>query len=305
MKAYFKLIVLLTNRKLKELGFSPILGYSLIIVAFIALSIHLFRGTEYAEYLYILTALALLSKLSDKKRNDFLKGCFSDKNYMLTRIIENITVSVPFMIFLFYQRCLISPIILIIATVILSVTRFKTNLYFTIPTPFYKHPFEYTVGFRNTFYIYPIAYFLTYTAITVNNFNLGIFAILLVFLTSLSYYSKPENEYFVWSYKLTPHQFLKHKIKTALLFSSLLCLPVILSLAVFHFKSIDSLFLFYTIGCVFLTTIILAKYSAYPNEMNLTQGFLLAFSLSFPPLLIAIIPFFYKQSVKRLKTLLI
>jgi len=305
MKDYFKLQLLLTNRKLKELGFDPIVGYSLVTGGFIALSIYLFDTIENAEYLYILIALALLSKLSDSKRNDFLKVSFSDKNYLLTRIIENITVSAPFLVFLLYQHFFVSPIILLVAAVILSVTRFKTNLYFTIPTPFYKHPFEYTVGFRNTFFVFPIAYFLTYIAITVNNFNLGIFAMLLIFLTSLGYYSKPENEYFVWSYKLTPNQFLKHKIKTALLFSSLLCAPVIIPLAVFHFEGIDSLCLFYSVGCAFLITIILAKYSAFPNEMNLTQGILIAFSLYFPPLLVALIPFLYKQSINRLKPLLV
>jgi hypothetical protein len=38
--------------------------------------------------------------------------------------------------------------------------------------------------------------------------------------------------------------------------------------------------------------------------MNLPEGVLIAFSLSFPPLLLAIIPFFYTKSINKLKILL-
>jgi hypothetical protein len=58
------------------------------------------------------------------------------------------------------------------------------------------------------------------------------------------------------------------------------------------------------LGYVYLVTIILAKYSGYPNEMNLLQGILIGISLLFPPILIGIIPFFYLQSIKRLNDIL-
>jgi hypothetical protein len=53
-----------------------------------------------------------------------------------------------------------------------------------------------------------------------------------------------------------------------------------------------------------LTTIILAKYAAFPHQVNLPQFVILAVSVWFPPLLIAVIPFFYRQSVKRLNEIL-
>jgi hypothetical protein len=41
--------------------------------------------------------------------------------------------------------------------------------------PFYKYPFEFTVGFRTNYFMFFITYFLAIMAIHVDNFNLGIF----------------------------------------------------------------------------------------------------------------------------------
>jgi hypothetical protein len=181
----------------------------------------------------------------------------------------------------------------------------KTGINFTIPTPFYKKPFEFTVGFRNTFYIFPIAYILTCIAISVDNFNLGIFSLLLVFLVAFSFYTQPENEYFVWSFALTPKQFIIEKIKTALLFTSIVSLPIVLTLCFFYYTNIDALIAFYIIGCIFLITIISAKYSAYPDQINLPEGIIIAICISFPPLLLVFAPYFYLKAIKKLQRYLV
>ena len=62
--------------------------------------------------------------------------------------------------------------------------------------------------------------------------------------------------------------------------------------------------MFSLIGFAFLWTVILAKYSAYPNEINIPEGILFALCIYFPPLLIALIPFFYVKSIKKLNLLL-
>ncbi len=58
-----------------------------------------------------------------------------------------------------------------------------------------------------------IAYVLAIIAVKVDNFNLGIFALVLIFLTIFGYYLKPENEYFIWVYNCTPTKFLIEKNK--------------------------------------------------------------------------------------------
>ena len=181
---------------------------------------------------------------------------------------------------------------------------FSTNLNVTIPTPFSKNPFEFTVGFRKTFYVFPIAYFLTYISVTVGNFNLGVFSMLLIGITCFSYYSKTENEYFVWNYKLSSKEFLIEKTKTCLIYFTTLSLPVIIALSISFFREIDILIIFILLCYAYLTAIVLAKYSSFPNEMNMSQGILIAISFMFPPILLVFIPIFYSQSVKKLNTVL-
>jgi hypothetical protein len=86
--------------------------------------------------------------------------------------------------------------------------------------------------------------------------------------------------------------------------ATLLVLPILLSLLVFYPSDYTVILLFFVMGLLFLWTVILAKYSAYPGEMNLPEGITIAFSLYFPPLLLAMIPIFYTKSIRKLKHLL-
>lgn len=300
MKEYFQLQFKMSNRKLTEFGMPPFMAYSVLPICFLGLSAYLFSQTDFAGYLYILIALGLLSKLTDKKRNDFLKTCYTIKDYLKLRVLENLMVVLPFALFLVYQKSFPFIAILLVLAALSAFVSFSTNFNFTIPTPFYTKPFEFTVGFRNTFYFFPTAYFLTYISITIGNFNLGIFSMLLVFLVSLSYYSKLENEYYIWTFNLSPKAFLAEKIKTGLLYATLSSLPIWIPLSLYFSAELETLLTFLILGYAYLITIIFAKYSVYPNEMNIPQGLLIAVSLIFPPILIGIIPYFYHQSNKRL-----
>jgi len=305
VKDYFKLQFKITNRRLRDSGLKPVIGYVLLFAVFTGLSLFLFDKTEFAEYIYVLIALALSSQLSEKRRNDFLKICFGERGYRITRITENLVVSFPFVVFLIYQNHFISPVVLLTLNLLLALTNPGTRLDFTMPTPFYRKPFEFTVGFRNTFYLFPVSYLLTAIAVATNNFNLGVFSFLFINLITLSYYVKPEGEYYVWSFAMSPQSFIKEKIKTAIVYSSILCLPVFIALSVYFFRELETIVWFYFIGLAFLITVILAKYSAYPFEMNLPQGILIALCIYLPPLLLAVVPFFYFQSVKHLKQYLV
>jgi hypothetical protein len=304
MKDYFELQYVLTNRKIKEAGLNPLLGYVLGLTAFVLLSEYIFHNTEFAKYLVILTCLSLQLKLSKKNRTDFLLSTFGVKTKMKIRIIENFILCIPFVSILLYKSFLIEASILFLCSIILSLFSFHSNFNLTIPTPFSKRPFEFSTGFRKTFLIFPLAYALTVIAINVDNLNLGIFAFLLVFLTSLSYYLKPEQEYYVWIFAETPKRFLKNKVFNAIRNASILVAPIVVNLLIFYPNESELILLFFIIGLLFLCTIILAKYSAYPSEMNIPEGILIAFSLYFPPLLLAIIPFFYSKSINNLKYLL-
>lgn len=294
----------MTNRKIKELGLNPFLGYFLGLAAFILLSEYIFNETEFAKYLVILTCLRLQLQLSENNRMDFLLSTFGDKTKTKIRFLENFILCIPFVSILLYKSFLFEAIILFACSNILALFSFYSNFILTIPTPFSQRPFEFSTGFRKTFFIFLIAYALTILAINVGNLNLGIFAFLLVFITSISFYFKPEHEYYVWIHSETPKVFLKNKIFNASKNVSIITAPIIISLLVFYPSEFKLTLIFFLIGILFLWTVILAKYSAYPNEINILERIIIALSLYFPPLLLALIPIFYSKSIRKLKYLL-
>jgi hypothetical protein len=62
--------------------------------------------------------------------------------------------------------------------------------------------------------------------------------------------------------------------------------------------------LFVLITFVFMIAVVLAKYAAYPNEIQLIQVFFLGISIPAPFLLLLFIPLFYNQATNRLKSYL-
>jgi len=296
----------MTKRRLSD-GYHPIVGFllaSFLLLVFVGFSMLLFDKTTFATYAYIIMSLYFTSKLSEIRRNDFLKHCFGNQRYRKLRILENLIVALPFVIFLIYKQQFYPIFFLVAMTVLMAFLNFKTTYHIVIPTPFYKKPFEFTVGFRNTFFMYIVAYGFAIIAVIVDNFNLGIFSLLMIFLTIFTYYFKSENEYFVWSYSLTPTKFLFEKIRIAVVFSFYLCSPLLILFSIFYFDNLVFILILTFVGYLYLTMIILAKYSAYPNEIDMAQAIVMSTTLVFPPMLIAVIPFFVNQSIHKLKVFL-
>ena len=304
MKEYFQLQFRMLNRRMIDFGLPLVIGYTVIPFVFILLSNYLFANTEFAIYVYGLMAISFVSKFNESKRNDFLKSIFNKEKYRLLRVIENVIYGLPFSFFLVYKNQFVFSIGLNLFLIIITLLNFSSKINIPIPTPFSKKPFEFAVGFRKTFYIFPIAYFLTFISVSVGNFNLGVFSILLIGLTCFSYYSKIENEYFVWNYNLSSKEFLFEKAKTCLVNFSFLSLPILITLGFSFFNQIAILIVFILLCYAYLTAIVFAKYSSFPIEMNMSQGILFAISFMFPPILLLFIPLFYSQSIKKLNAVL-
>lgn len=304
MKDYFILQLTMANRKMKEAGMNPAVSYFLMLVLFILFGEYIFQKTEFAKYLAIFTCMSLQIQLSEKNRTEFLLSTFGDKTKNKLRIIENLIICIPFFIILIYKNQFLEASILLLGSIVFAFLKLQDVFNITLSTPFSKNLFEFSVGFRKTFFIFPIAYILTIIAIKVDNLNLGIFSFLLLFLTTMGFYSKPENEYYVWIYKSNAMQFLKNKLLSASKNVTLLVSPIIITLLLYFTSEFQLVLIFFIAGMLFQWTIILAKYSVYPQEMNLIEGIIIALSFYFPPLLLAIIPFFYKKSIKKLKVIL-
>lgn len=304
MLNYFKLQLLLSSRRLKDAGVHPLPGLVLILIVFIAGSLFLFYKTEYATYIYLFVAVSFVNPLSDKPRNDFLKVSFGNAQYRKVRILENMLVVSPFVLFLFFKLQFVWAGVLVLTAVLWVFNTASTKLNFTMPTPFTARPYEFAVGFRGTYYIVGVAYGLTAIAIGVSNFNLGIFALLLVFAVVLSYYLQPDEEYYVWSHSATPSKFMWGKVVTAYAYSSLLAFPIVICLAVFFKQQAIIPFAVMFLSYLYIACTVAARYSAYPNEISLPQGILLTLSLLIPPALIFTLPYLINAAVNRLRPVL-
>jgi len=304
MQHYFYLQYKMLNRKIVAFGLPAWTGYIVMLASFIALSYLVFMKLQTAEYVYMALAVAAVGSTSEAKRNEFLKNVFSIPNYRQIRWFENILIALPFAIYLCYEQEFLLSIFTLVVTSLLAVFQFRNEWNYALPTPFSKTPFEFLVGFRNTFWAYGLIWFLVIMGISVGNFNLSVFALLGVFLMALSYYSKPEEPFFVWMFNLSVNAFLFKKIKTAIIHSMILALPIAITLTVLYLEKWWAILGILLIGVLYLITIILAKYAAFPNEMSVPQGLILVFGIGLPPFLIFAIPYFYKKAKQQLVVIL-
>lgn len=303
LQQHFSLQYKLINRKLKDFGLEPVLAYIILPVIFILVSNFILEYSEHSKYLYTLLGILQTLKIGTTHRNNFLKYIYS-KDFLLIRSVENLVLALPFIIFLLYKRAFLMAGILLSLSVLLAIfnTTFKNK--FTIPTPFFKKPFESIIGFRQTFFLFPIIYFITYQSITHHNFNLGVFCVFATFIITLFFYQKLEKVYYVWIFSLSPKQFLFKKVKTAIIQALVLVFPVVIALSISFPTKIVILLLTVLLSILYLISFVIAKYTRFPLQANITQSIILILCFNFPPALLIVIPYFYKQSVNRISTVL-
>ncbi len=294
----------MTNRKMKDAGVEPLLGYLLGLVGFVLVSEYIFQKSEFAKYFVILASLSVLFRLTDKNRINFLRSTFGDKVKNRIRLFENAILCLPFIAVLLSHSFFTESAALFLASMVLALVSFESNASFTIPTPFSKRPFEFAVGFRKSLAIILMSYAIMPISIRVDNLNLGIFSMALITFVALNFYTKPEPKYYVWAHASSPRTFVINKVLVASAHLSILVAPVFITLLAFFPTQFDVILFYSGLSFLFLWTIILAKYSAFPREIGLSEGIIIAMSIYFSPLLVALIPYFYIKSINKLKPLL-
>jgi hypothetical protein len=304
MKEYFQLQFRRQIRMIRDFGTNPFFGILVGIGVFIWVSFILFKKVSFPQYFYSFICLVMVSTAGEKSRNEFLQTIFTKNKYHYARLLENAIFATPFFIFLLFKN---QPWIASATIVLSGISSFfnsRTKSSFVIPSPFSKRPFEFTIGFRRTFWLLAIMLTLTVISIVYSNFNLGIFCLLGLFLVCLTYYSGQEPVFYVWIYSKTPKEFLKNKIKTALRYSFLMSLFIAIPLAVFNSANIWLILLIVLIGQLNMILIVVGIYSNYPVRLNLIQNIQIAIGILFPPFLLYAIPNLYTQSVRRLNAIL-
>ena len=289
---------------IRGFGANPFFGILVGIGVFIWVSFILFKKVSFPQYFYSFICLVMVSTAGEKSRNEFLQTIFTKRGYHITRLLENVIFAIPFSIFLQYKN---QPLVAILTLVFSSFLSFFNNgirSSFVIPSPFSKRPFEFTIGFRRTFWLLIIILTVAVISIIYKNFNLGIFCLLGFYLVCLTYYTGQEPVFYVWIYSKSPKEFLKVKIKTAQRFSFLMSLFIAIPLAVFNPANIWIILLVMIIGQLYMFLIVIGIYSNYPARLNLIQNIQIGISILFPPFLLYSIPNLYSQSVRRLNAVL-
>ncbi len=300
MQYYFKLQMKRIDRWFTTIGLPFAWGLVLGIILFTIGSFALFYKTEFAPMLYVLIALMLLGTHAQSMAVQQSKRLFTSNQYYQIRLIENGLILLPFIIFLLYQQQSTVALGLLLCGLLFAFFGKAYVFPFVLPTPFARKPFEYIVGFRKTWALLILAYFIFFQALQVDNFNLVLGTIGLLFLIHASYYVQAEPEIYLWNYNKSASAFLRHKIDFALSNALVCSLPMLLISLLYYSERLPILAAIFGVGLLVVLLLVLAKYSAYPKEMNVPQGILIAMSIGFPPFLLISIPLFYRQAKKRL-----
>jgi len=274
------------------------------VLVFGLLSKYLFYKVEAAKWVYALLAVYTVSSLGDRHRVGPLKALFTKGEFLKVRLFENVALVIPFVCYLIYEAEFWLVLGLAASAILLIFLGGLGAIGKVIPTPFGKTPFENTAGFRKSFLLICLIYFVLLKAIQVENFNLGVACLGAVFFLMMSFQTKPEVTHFVWIFSCDAVTFLKKKIFNAALSATILSAPALLALGVFFQEQLLISIGVFFVGQVFLLSMVLAKYAAYPNEMNVPQAILYGLSLMFPPMLPVICVLFYRKAKRNLKPIL-
>ena len=304
MYLYFQLQLRMLKRQIVDFGLHPFVGLLLAPLIFLALSYSFFYKMPDGAWLYAMIGLASLSQLSNVDRTDFLRLCFSRNDFYRVRLVENGIVIVPFVLFLGSKAHWLAAAVLVSLALLFAVIRYGKRLNFTMPTPFFKHPFEYLVGFRSYWLLLAAAYVLAGIAISVQNFNLGLFTLLLLLFCGMSFFSAIEQIHFVWIFSLNAREFLWYKIRAMIWQTLVLCSPILLALTYFFAQYWVLIWVILGFGIVLILLAIVVKYSSFPKSISLPQAIIVGLSIALPPMLLLVVPIFYRKALHNLKDIL-
>ncbi len=304
MYQYLQLQYKLMQRQFKDFGIKPSLGIVFVLVSFVLFSFSIFVKLPYPQYFYVLIAFSFNTMLAAKKKNDFLKVAYTKSEYLKIRVVENVLVVIPFVIFLLFKKFFLVALMLPFCAALLIFIKANNNFNLVLPTPFYKKPFEFIVGFRKSILIILGAYFIAFMAIKESNVGLGYAVIILISFVCSTFYAKLEPSFYVWQSSNSATSFIHKKMAIAVMHFCFLLLPIIISFCIRFPQSISTIVLLFCIGLFFVLTSLLSKYASFPQAISPTKAMALMFSAWFPPLLIVFTYVFYFQSIKSLQAIL-
>ena len=295
-KHYFSWQFKLFSRSIRQFGLPPSAGYVFLASVVIVLPALLWPQKAYFPWIYAAVGLLATNPLHSNGRIEFLKTCYSKRDFLFLHTTENLMIVLPFcFVLLIHKQFLLTFGLLVIAILIALAAcwnRKKLNLP-PLPTPFSKRLFEFALGFRVSFPLVLFLYYVVLMAIVHDNFNLGIVAVYVIVITCMGYYTTMEPDYYVWLHNDYPKRFLFQKLKTAILQAFALVVVPIVALSAFFSEFIWILLLAVLTGFLNLAIVILLKYKEFPKPFHIGDGLLLAACVIcpiYPPFVLLPIP---------------
>ena len=298
---YLSLQWLRFRRMDADIGRHPILFVIAGIGLYAFVTFLLYSRYQSASWIQALIGISSLSLLSGTERNDFMRITFSMRDYRLIRLCENLLVCLPFLAGMLIHGDLLPAGALVVGGVITAFVQFRSKISLRIPTPFGRIPFELPRGFRYSYPVILAAYFLTLMAVRVGNYNLGLFAELLILAICALYNAFQEDEYFVRIHSCSAGKFIWLKLRNTVIGALTLAVPVIITLLyldISRWEAVSGLLLF---GMLWCFMVIVSKYSAFPYPLGLKKGILLGSALLIPPLLLYLLPALYLEAKDRIR----
>ena len=301
---FFRIQLNRMHRTIRDWGVYPWLVYVGIPLLFVGGSVALFSRTAYANWLYVGIAGAALLQTCGSTRLRFLRQVFDRATYWRLRLIENVLMILPFVLFLLFKGEGWFSLGLVALALLTWPMRIGAAGSFVLPTPFSKHPFEFAIGFRNSVGVWFIAVILLVIGVYVGNAYLSLATVPLVVLVCANFYGWNEPSLYVWIHRLTPRAFLRMKVGMAFRQLTVILLPMALVVGGFfpdHWLLVLGISM---AGYGYLALAVLAKYAAFPAGVSIPQGVVMIVSFVMPPLLLISIPYFFRQAKNNISLIL-
>lgn len=299
MKHYFQLQRTIIERHLRAWGLAPWLVYTLVPIVFVVGSLLLLERSEYAAYAIAAGGLSPLQFLGKEERNRFLGIQFSSADYRTIRLVENGLITLPFVILFLATGFWALALVQALVGGAMAFLNGRSRSSFALPTPFSRYPFEFATGVRQWWPLLLIAVFLLLMGLRADNFELSAFSWFVTVFTAMSFYQRPEPGFYVWVHTMTGKHFLLRKLLIGCGQLCLLGLPFVLCLLYFFPEQWSLVLLGQLMAFLYLSMMITVKYTAYPEEISLPQGFVIGAGIMLPPLLLFIVPYYFLMASRR------
>ncbi len=289
------------SRWCRQYGVNPIIGVIVIIGLLIGMVAILDFKTIYAPYILILGFAVGLWQLCGIERNNFLRSVEGEKSWRILRLVENLVLSIPLIVYLgIKSEWLLSAIVCGLSILLTFITKQVRNLA-RIKTPLSWIPLQFPYGVRVMLLGYIFIYALVVIAISVGNENLGLVSIGAIQLIPWLTIEKKEHPVLLWEHTITPASFMVLKAMRILKGYMLIGVIPIVAFLFFYPQFYLHIIGLVVTGVIGAFTLITIKYTYYGRQVPLLVYMVFVASCAVPPLLIIMGNSFYHRSIQNLK----